>query len=62
LQKVPYMLVTGDREAAEGTVAVRSRSAGDQGARTVEAFVAAAKEEITTKAFGAAAPAEQQPA
>jgi threonyl-tRNA synthetase len=62
LQKVPYMLVTGDREAAEGTVSVRSRSAGDQGARTVEAFVAAAKEEILTKALGAAAPAEQQPA
>src|SRR5439155_448666 len=32
LQKVPYMLVTGDREAAEGTVSVRSRSAGDLGA------------------------------
>jgi threonyl-tRNA synthetase len=62
LQKVPYMLVTGDREAAEGTVSVRSRSAGDQGARTVEAFVAAAKEEILTKALGAAAPAEHQPA
>src|SRR5258705_158565 len=62
LQKVPYMLVTADREAAEATVSVRSRSAGDQGARTVEAFVAAAKEEILTKALGAAAPAEQQPA
>jgi threonyl-tRNA synthetase len=56
------MLVTGDREAAEGTVSVRSRSAGDQGARTVEAFVAAAKEEIEMKAPGAAAPAEKQPA
>jgi len=62
LQKVPYMLVTGDREAAEGTVSVRSRSAGDLGARTVEAFVAAAKEEIMTKALGAAAPAEKQTA
>ena len=62
LQKVPYMLVTGDREAAEGTVSVRSRSAGDLGARTVEAFVAAAKGEIMTKALGAAAPAEQQTA
>ena len=62
LQKVPYMLVTGDREAAEGTVSVRSRSAGDLGTRTVEAFVAAAKEEILTKALGAAAPAEQQTA
>ena len=36
LQKVPYMLVIGDREAAEGTVAVRSRTGGDQGARPVE--------------------------
>ena len=62
LQKVPYMLVTGDREAAEGTVSVRSRSAGDQGARTIEAFVAAAKGEIETKALGAAAPAEIEPA
>ena len=49
LQKVPYMLVVGDREAAEGTVAVRSRSAGDQGARAVEAFVTAALEEVRTK-------------
>ena len=32
LQKVPYMLVVGDREMAEGTVSVRSRAAGDQGA------------------------------
>jgi len=62
LQKVSYMLVTGDREVAEGTVSVRSRSAGDLGARTVEAFVAAAKEEITMKSPGAAAPAEKQPA
>jgi threonyl-tRNA synthetase len=49
LQKIPYMLVTGDREAAEGTVAVRSRSAGDLGARLIDAFVAAAKDEIATK-------------
>src|SRR6185436_14979196 len=33
LQKVPYMLVVGDREAADGTLSVRSRTAGDQGAR-----------------------------
>ena len=33
LQKIPYMLVMGDREAAEGTVAVRTRAGGDQGAR-----------------------------
>jgi threonyl-tRNA synthetase len=52
LQKVPYMLVIGDREAAEGTVAVRSRSAGDLGARRVETFVADALEEIRRKELG----------
>ncbi len=40
LQKVPYMLVVGDREAAEGTVSVRSRSGGDLGARSIDALVA----------------------
>jgi threonyl-tRNA synthetase len=62
LQKVPYMLVTGDREAAEGAVSVRSRAAGDQGARPVDGFVADALEEIRTKALQAPAPAEQQTA
>ena len=56
LQKVPYMLVTGDREAAEGTVSVRSRSAGDLGARAVEAFLADALDEVQRKDLGAAAP------
>jgi threonyl-tRNA synthetase len=56
LQKVPYMLVTGDREAAEGTVSVRSRSAGDLGARSVEAFLADALDEVQRKDLGAAAP------
>ena len=49
LQKVPYMLVVGDREMAEGTVSVRSRAAGDQGPRTVEAFLDAALDEIRRK-------------
>jgi threonyl-tRNA synthetase len=52
LQKVPYMLVAGDREAAEGTVAVRSRSGGDLGARAVDAFLADALEEARSKAQG----------
>lgn len=42
LQKVPYMLVLGDREVAEGQVAVRSRSAGDLGALPLDEFVARA--------------------
>jgi threonyl-tRNA synthetase len=62
LQKVPYMLVTGDREAAEGTVSVRSRLAGDLGARTVADFIDAARREIESRALNAAAPEEQQPA
>ena len=49
LQKVPYMLVIGDREAADGQVAVRSRSGGDLGARPVAQFVAEALEEIGAK-------------
>jgi threonyl-tRNA synthetase len=52
LQKVPYMLVVGDREAADGTVSVRTRTGGDQGASTVSDFVAAAQSEIATKGKG----------
>src|SRR5438034_5553522 len=49
LQKMPYMLVVGDREAAESTVSVRTRSGGDQGARTVSDFVEKAQDEIASK-------------
>ena len=49
LQKIPYMLVIGDREAADGTVAVRTRTSGDQGAQGVDAFVTAALEEVRAR-------------
>ena len=49
LQKVPYMLVVGDREVADGTVAVRARGSGDQGAQDVSAFARAALEEVRRK-------------
>jgi threonyl-tRNA synthetase len=49
LQKVPYMLVAGDREAAEGTVSVRSRSGGDHGARAVDEFIRQALAEVAAK-------------
>jgi len=39
LQKIPYMLVVGDKEVAEGTVSVRTRAGGDQGGRRVDDFV-----------------------
>ena len=46
LRKIPYMLVTGDREADENTVAVRHRTDGDQGARSVDDFIASALDEV----------------
>ncbi|HXE79546.1 MAG TPA: threonine--tRNA ligase [Vicinamibacterales bacterium] len=49
LQKIPYMLVIGDREASEGTVAVRTRTDGDQGARPLGDFIAAALEDVRTR-------------
>ncbi len=45
-QKVPYMLVVGDREVEQGLVAVRARSGGDQGARPLGEVVAALKAEV----------------
>jgi threonyl-tRNA synthetase len=49
LQKVPYMLVVGDKEAADNSVAVRSRSGGDLGSRSLDAFLASAREEVEHK-------------
>jgi len=49
LQKVPYMLVVGDREAAEGTVSVRTRAGGDQGPSPVDGFIASARDEVARK-------------
>jgi threonyl-tRNA synthetase len=54
LQKVPYMLVVGDREEAEGTIAVRTRSGGDQGSSSLSDFIARAQDEIATKGKSAA--------
>lgn len=51
LQKIPYMLVAGDREAAEGTVAVRHRSSGDLGSRSIGAFTEAVRAEIDAKSL-----------
>lgn len=52
VQKIPYMLVVGEREAASGTVAVRHRSRGDLGAQGVEAFGQALLQEIRSRALG----------
>jgi threonyl-tRNA synthetase len=49
LQKIPYMLVVGDRESAEGTLAVRGRADGDIGAWAIDRFVSWALTEIESK-------------
>ncbi len=51
LEKVPYMLVIGDKEMTEGTVAVRSRKTGDMGAMSADEFVSFALEQIASKAL-----------
>jgi len=49
LQKIPYMLVVGDRESADGTVSVRSRTAGVLGSRPIGQFIEEALEEVRNK-------------
>ena len=49
LEKVPYMIILGDKDIENGTISVRARKAGDLGAMTVEEFLSRAKEEIDSK-------------
>lgn len=51
LAKVPYMLVVGEQEEADGTVSVRSRFAGDEGQKPLKEFIGQICEEIRTKAI-----------
>jgi len=64
MQKVPFMLIVGDRDIEENKVSVRHRAAGDLGSTTVEDFIARAKQDIVARAVrewplreGPAAPA-----
>jgi len=50
LQKVPYMLVVGDREAQSGAVSVRNRKHGDQGVKPLAEFLADIRKLIDAKA------------
>jgi threonyl-tRNA synthetase len=50
LQKIPYMLVVGDREQESGQVAVRNRKHGDQGAKALAEFIAGIRGLIESKA------------
>ena len=51
LEKVPYMIIIGDKDIEAGTVSVRHRKEGDLGAMKLEEFVALAQEEIDSKAI-----------
>ena len=51
LKKIPYMLVVGDKEVETNTVSVRSRSAGDLGAMSLEDFSKMINQEIVEKAI-----------
>ncbi|MBQ7505898.1 MAG: threonine--tRNA ligase [Lachnospiraceae bacterium] len=58
LDRIPYMLVVGEKEAAEKTVSVRSRFAGDEGVKPLSDFIAQIEEEIRTKAIREELPQE----
>ena len=49
MQKIPYMLVVGDRDMENGTVSVRTRKGEDLGAMTMDAFLSKCLSEITSK-------------
>ena len=51
LQKIPYMLVVGDRERQNGSVTVRNRKGENEGEMAVDAFIARSLEEVATKAI-----------
>jgi threonyl-tRNA synthetase len=49
MQKVPYMIILGDREVKEKGISVRSRKNGDLGSMSLDDFIAKLKEEISQK-------------
>jgi len=49
LEKIPFMLVLGDREAESGQISVRSRSRGDLGVSSVESFVGMARDLVASR-------------
>ena len=51
LEKVPYMLVAGDKDIENGVVSVRSRKDGEQGSCTVDEFIANIEKEISSKSL-----------
>lgn len=60
LDKLPYMLVVGGQEEADGTVSVRSRFAGDEGVKPLSEFIDAICREIRTKEIRRELPQTEQ--
>ena len=60
LERIPYMLVVGAKEAEEGLVSVRSRFLGDEGAKPLAEFIKAIREEIDNKTIRKIEVEEQQ--
>ena len=52
LEKIPYMLIVGDKEVENNTVSVRSRKAGDLGSISLEEFLGRALKEVAEKTIG----------
>ena len=52
MQKIPYMLIVGGKEAEAGTVSVRHQSKGDLGPRPLADFIATLKAEAETRTTG----------
>ena len=60
MDRLPYMLVVGQQEEADGTVSVRSRFAGDEGVKSLDAFIEQITKEIRTKEIRQEMPAEEK--
>ena len=60
LDKLPYMLVVGQQEEADGTVSVRSRFAGNEGTKSLDEFIDAICKEIRTKEIRKELPEEEE--
>ena len=50
MEKIPYMILVGDKDIEAGTISVRSRKNGDEGATSIDDFIARITEEIDSKA------------
>src|SRR5579859_259607 len=59
LQKIPYQLIIGEKEASAGEVSVRAMVAGDMGKMKLEEFIQRCRQEIATKGVAHAVPAEK---